>query len=500
MRVDPRDAEHIPHIIGGERIFPEERETFLRTSPWDHRDAIGVTPVGNADDVILAVEAADRAFPGWSRMPAPSRGRILRKFGEFARQNAETIAQLMVRDAGKTPVEAKGEVTKGIQAVDYYDGAGLRPIGEVIPAESRDVLLYTRRFPVGVVGLITPWNFPWAVALWKLCAALAAGCTVVWKPSQLTPSTSMWIMETFEAAGLPPGVVNLVHGGKEAGAALVEDLLVQAISFTGSNPAGTDIFKRAAGRGLWRVQCEMGGKNAVIVMPDTDLEAAAIAIAQGAFVCAGQRCTATSRVIAHQDIAGRLTEMLVARASAVRVGPWTDPTTSMGPLSTEEHLARVLAVVSDVKRRSSDRVRLCFGGERITDGDLQFGSCMQPTIFKGDLPPAIGLEELFGPVLAVTSARDFDHAIQLHNGVALGHAGAIFTSDHRLLQRFVEEGDVGMVHLNEPTVGGEVQVPFGGIKETGIGAREMGTDGLEFFTFTKTVFDNTGGAALAAGR
>ncbi|MDO8598586.1 MAG: aldehyde dehydrogenase family protein, partial [bacterium] len=406
---------HFTHHIGGGLASVEEGAAILRHNPADRREAIGTVPIGTRATAQAAIAAAARAYPEWAATPAPTRARIIRKAGELARQRIEELALAMTLEAGKPLKESRGEINKGILVLDYYDGAGLRLRGEVTPAEANDVFTYTQRFPLGVVALITPWNFPWAVPLWKIAPALVAGNTIVWKPNPLTPWTSECIMELFRDAGLPDGVLNLVHGEGEAGEELVRNPTVQAVSFTGSTTVGRQIYRTAAERALSRVLCELGGKNAVVVMPDADLELAVTGIVGGAFVSVGQRCTATSRVLVHADVATRVTEMIVARAKALKVGPGLDPETQMGPVVSEEHCRRIIAAI---EAATLGGIRCLTGGSRLTDGALVYGSFVAPTVFD-EVPPNCKLfhDEVFGPVLGITTVASYPEAINFLNAV-----------------------------------------------------------------------------------
>lgn len=491
-----QEQRRFTHHIGGKSV--ESREITALSNPADCREVIGTVPTGTRETAQDAIAAAERAFPEWAATPAPTRARIIRKAGELARQRIEELARAMTLEAGKPIKESRGEINKGILVLDYYDGAGLRLRGDVTPAEANDVFTYTQRFPLGVVTIITPWNFPWAVPLWKIAPALVAGNTIVWKPNPLTPWTSECIMEIFRDAGLPDGVLNLVHGEGEVGEELVRNPTVQAVSFTGSTGVGRTIYRIAAERALSRVLCELGGKNAVIVMPDADLELAVTGIVGGAFVSVGQRCTATSRVLVHRDVAARVTEMIVERAKAIKVGPGLDPETQMGPVVSVAHLERVLEAIHAAKR---DGINCLTGGHQLTDGARRYGNFVAPTVFD-EVPPDCRLfcDEVFGPVLGITTVANYAGAIILLNAVEYGHAASLYTEDRRLLEQFPHDAQVGMVHLNEPTAGGEAQLPFGGMKATGIGPREMGDEGITFFTQQKTIFRSFGGGSLASTR
>ena len=481
---------HTGSYVNGTWYHPSG-EVVRNINPADTSDVISEFPLATAVDVRKAIDAATAAWRGWKKTPGPERGRVLGRAAEIARRRSDEIARTLTREEGKVLKEAKGEVTKGISLLEYYAGEGFRMHGKTLPSEARDCFAYTLRQPLGVVGLIAPWNFPWAIPVWKSAPALVAGCCVVFKPSELVPATACLLTEIYEEAGLPPGVFNLVVGnGPDVGEAMVQAPELRAISFTGSNRVGGDLYVKAARRGA-KVTCEMGGKNAVIVMLDADLDKAAAAIHGGAFGSTGQRCTATSRVIAHPDIKRALVERLVASAQKIKVGPGLDETMEMGPSIADQQWASVLAYIETGKKEGAT---LLTGGMR--PDHLTQGFFIAPTIFD-DVDPGMRIfqEEIFGPVLSVATASSLEEALTKANAVEYGLTTSIFTQDINAVMRFVEDVEVGMVHVNEATVGGEAQLPFGGTKSTGVGAREMAEDGLNFFTEIKTVFINYAGKA-----
>jgi aldehyde dehydrogenase (NAD+) len=477
--------------VNGKWYHPSSKQLTRNINPADTADVIAEFPLAGADDVRLAVEAAVEASKSWRKTPGPERGRVLWRAADIARRRVDEIAHTLTREEGKILKEAKGEVLKGIAVLEYNAGAGFRMHGHTLPSESRDTFTYTLRQPLGAVGLIAPWNFPWAIPVWKSAPAIVSGNTVVYKPSELTPATSALLAEIYEEAGLPPGVFNMVVGkGSVVGEAMVAAPQLRAISFTGSNSVGGALYVKAAQRGA-KVTCEMGGKNAVIVMPDADLDKAAVAIHGGAFGSTGQRCTATSRVIAHPDIKSKLVDRLVAMAEKIKLGPGLDQTSDMGPSVDEKQWSTVMNYVEVAK---SEGARMLTGGGR--PDALKHGYFVEPTIFDGVSPTMrIFKEEVFGPVLAIATASNIDEALKFANGVEYGLTTSIFTENISSVMRFIEDVETGMVHVNEPTVGGEAQLPFGGTKSTGVGEREMAEDGLNFFTEIKTVFINYSGNA-----
>src|SRR5262245_207455 len=327
---------HTGSYINGEWFHPKSERLVRNLNPADPDEVIAEFPAATTADVQRAIDAAQASFRSWQKTPGPERGRVLWRAADIARQRADEIARTLTREEGKVFKEAKGEVMKGISLLEFYAGEGFRMHGKTLPSEARDTFTYTIRRPLGVVGLIAPWNLPWGIPVWKSAPALVAGNTVVFKPAELTPATAALLTEIYEEAGIPPGVFNMLVGrGSEVGQAIVDSPHVRALSFTGSNQVGSALYVRAAARGA-KVTCEMGGKNAVIVMPDADLDKAAQAIHGGAFGSTGQRCTATSRVIAHRSVKSRLVDRLVDRARAVKVGPGLDESVDMGPAVDEK--------------------------------------------------------------------------------------------------------------------------------------------------------------------
>jgi aldehyde dehydrogenase (NAD+) len=476
--------------VNGRWYHPQSKSLSKNINPADTSDVIAEYPLATAADVRLAIDAAVAAWPSWKKTPGPERGRVLWRAADIARRRIDEIATTLTREEGKILKEARGEVLKGISLLEYYAGEGFRMHGKTLPSESRDTFTYTIRRPLGVVGLIAPWNFPWAIPVWKSAPAIVAGNCVVFKPAELTPATSVLLAEIYEEAGLPPGVFNMLVGsGSQVGEAMVSAPELRAISFTGSNKIGGALYVKAAQRGA-KVTCEMGGKNAVIVMPDADLDKAATAIHGGAFGSSGQRCTATSRVIAHPDVKKALVDRLVASAEKIRLGPGLEHGTDMGPSVDERQWQTVMDYI---KVGQGEGAHMLTGGSR--PESLSKGYFIEPTIFDG-VSPAMRIfkEEIFGPVLSVATASSLDEALKFANSVEYGLTTSIFTSDITSVMKFVEDVEVGMVHVNEPTVGGEAQLPFGGTKSTGVGEREMAEEGLNFFTEIKTVFINYSGS------
>ncbi len=477
--------------INGQWFHPNSSRLVRNINPADTDDVIAEFPAATATDVERAIEAAQAAFRGWRKTPGPERGRVLWRAADIARRRADEIARTLTREEGKILKEAKGEVMKGVSLLEFYAGEGYRMHGKTLPSEARDTFTYTIRRPLGVVGLIAPWNFPWAIPVWKSAPALVAGNTVIFKPAELTPATATLLTEIYAEAGLPVGVFNLVVGaGSVVGEALVNSPALRAISFTGSNQVGGALYTKAAERGA-KVTCEMGGKNAVIVMADADLDKAAIAIHGGAFGSTGQRCTATSRVIAMPSVKDSLVERLVENARKLKLGSGLDETVDMGPAVDEKQWKTDFDYISVGQREGA---RLLFGGNKPERPNKGF--FVEPTIFDHVTPDMrIFREEIFGPVLSVSTAKNLEEALRSANGVEYGLTTSIFTENIDTIMQFIEEVETGMVHVNEPTIGGEAQLPFGGTKATGVGEREMAEEGLNFFTELKTVFINYSGKA-----
>ncbi len=442
-----------------------------------------------AADVDFAIKTAEAAFPNWANTPAPARGRVLLRLHAILDGHRMEYVNLMMAEQGKTRSEAEGEFQKGLNLVEFFAGEGMRLDGQTMPSEIARNFTYTLREPLGTVAIITPWNFPFAIPLWKMCPALVAGNTVVFKPASYTPWIGVRLVEDLVAAGIPQGVCNLILGsGSLAGEALAMDPRIRALSFTGSNEVGQRLAARLGGRPI-KLTMEMGGKNAVVVSPSADAALAAAGVVQGAFGAAGQRCTATSRVFVHQSIFSEFRAMCVEKASQMVVGDPDSPKSSIGPLISENQVKRSLTYIEDAQARGAQVV---LGGHRVG----QAGYFMAPTILDGvtlDMP--VASEEVFGPVLAMIAYDSLDEAIAWVNSVPYGLSAAIYTRDLIEAQHFIHNVAVGMVHVNNPTIGGEAQLPFGGIKASGLGPREMGHEGTLFFTETKTVFFDYSGSS-----
>jgi aldehyde dehydrogenase (NAD+) len=460
-------------------------------NPADTSEVLAEAPASTAAEAAAACEAAARAFPSWRATPAPVRGQILYKAQRLMEERRQQLAEALTREEGKTLAESRGEVQRAINVVEFFAGEARRITGETIPSELPHNFCYTVKQPVGPVAIVTPWNFPVAIPVWKIAPALVSGDTVVFKPASLTPLTAALLVETLTDAGVPPGVLNLVYGsGREVGDTIVRHPAIQAVSFTGSNDVGVGLYGAAAARGI-KCQCEMGGKNPIVVLGDADLDLAVESTVQGAFGSTGQRCTATSRAVVVESIANEFVERVEARTSQLVVGNGLDPKTNVGPSVDESQLGTVLEYIDAGRREGARLVR---GGERLTDNGRERGFFVAPAIFDRVEPQmAIAQEEIFGPVLSVIRAPDAAAAIKIANGVRYGLSASIYTSDVASMFRFVDKLEAGIIHVNSPTVGGEAHIPFGGMKATGVGLREMGRVAIDFYTELKVVYvDYTG--------
>ena len=479
------------NYIDGKWIESTSSRTIQNVNPANIDDVIGTIRQATRAEAKAAVDAAAETFASWRATPAPTRGRIVGRAARLLEEHKEDLAQLLTREEGKTIAESRGELQRSINVADFCSGEARRLNGETIQSELPANFAYTLKQPLGVVACITPWNFPVAIPVWKIAPALVAGNTVVFKPASLTPATAVHIVDLFEAAGLPPGVLNLVLGsGSDAGDEIINHPAVKAVSFTGSNQVGIRLYEQVSRRG-GKVQCEMGGKNPVVILEDADMELAVESTAQGAFGSSGQRCTATSRAVVVNKVADEFVDRIAKRAASMRIGNGADPTTEMGPSVDESQFKTVLSYV-DIGRE--DGATLVCGGQRAQGDELNKGYFVQPTVFDRVTPDMrIAREEIFGPVLSVLRVNDFEEAMRVANDCEYGLSSSIFSNDATKIFRFVDEIETGMTHINSPTTGGEAHIPFGGTKGTGIGDREQGSTALDFYTELKVVYvDYTG--------
>lgn len=469
------------NYIGGKWTEASSQETFPTTNPATE-EIIALAPRSTADDVDNAVQAARSAYKAWRLTPAPRRGEILFRAAQLLSERKEELARLMTQEMGKILAETRGDVQEAIDMAYYMGGEGRRMHGYTAPVEMPNKFGMAMRDSVGVVGLITPWNFPVAVPSWKMLPALIAGNTVVYKPSEDTPATAAAFVKVFEEAGLPAGVLNLITGAGDTGAALVANRDVRVISFTGSTETGLRVYTQAASLGK-KVCLEMGGKNAILVLDDANLDLAVEAVTWSAFGTTGQRCTATSRLIVQRGIKAKLVEALEAKARTIKVGYGLDETVNMGPLVNEKALTKVEKYV-EIGRQEGARVIV--GGTR---ADMGQGYFFMPTLFdqvRRDM--RIAREEIFGPVLSIIEVADLDEAIEANNEVAYGLSSSIFTENVNAAFRAIRDLTTGIVYINHGTTGAEIQFPFGGTRGTGNGMREAGQAALDSFTEWKSVY------------
>ena len=479
------EAKTFRNYIGGEWVEASSGETFQTSNPATG-EVLGVFPRSSVEDVDRAVDAAKEAYERWRLVPAPRRAEILFRVGQRFIDRKEELTELMVQEMGKVRAEAGGDVQEAIDMTYYMAGEGRRLFGQTTPSEMPDKFQMSIRMPVGVVGAITPWNFPIAIPSWKIAPALVCGDTVVFKPATDTPMLGERFVEIFEEAGLPPGVLNIVHGGGgTVGERLVKHPEVPLISLTGSREVGIETAKNAAPL-LKHVHLELGGKNAIIVMDDADIDLAVDGILWSAFGTSGQRCTAASRVIAGKTVYDELQSKLVGRAEKMRLGNGLDDDVDVGPVINEAALEKIHSYTQIGK---DEGATLVTGGEIATENGLDKGFFYRPTVFA-DVEPGmrIAQEEIFGPTTALIRATDVDEAIRIANGIEFGLSSSIFTRDVNKAFRAIRDLNAGITYINAGTTGAEVHLPFGGTKQTGNGHREAGQAALDFYTEWKAVY------------
>jgi len=473
------------NLIGGQWLPAVSGKTMLNLNPADHSDVVGAFPSSHAEDVDLAVRAAKKAYAEWRLVPAPKRAEILVRAGNILTQNKEKFARDMTREMGKVLAETRGDVQEAIDEAFYVAGEGRRLFGQTTPSELQNKFAMSVRMPVGVAGLITPWNFPMAIPSWKLFPALVSGNTCVIKPATDTPLSTYNLVQALMDAGLPPGVVNIVGGtGSAVGAALVEHPDVRAISFTGSSAVGSLVAQRAAAM-FKPVSLEMGGKNAQIVMDDANLDLALDGALWGAFGTTGQRCTATSRILLHKGIAAEFTSRFVERARKLKVGNGLDESVEVGP---QVNPNQIEISAKYVEIALNEGAKLLAGGHALTEGAYAHGTYFEPTVL-GAVTPAmrIAREEVFGPVVSLIEFETFEEAIEIANSIEYGLSAALYTKDVNRAFTAIRDLEAGIVYINAPTIGAEVHLPFGGVKHTGNGHRE-GSGAIDFFTTWKSVY------------
>lgn len=455
-------------------------------NPADWREIVATFPSSGVEDVNKAVLAARQAYKTWRLVPAPVRAEMVHRVGELLLERKEELAYLMSREMGKPLAESRGDVQEGVDCAFYYAGEGRRLFGQTTPSELNNKFAMTMRVPVGVCALITPWNFPVAIPCWKALPALVCGNTIILKPAQDTAACATVLTEIFHDAGLPSGVVNLIHGsGQVVGRALLEHPDIDLVSFTGSSTTGSEIGA-TCGRTHKRVCLELGGKNAQIVMEDADLELALEGALWGAFGTTGQRCTATSRLLLHRDIKAEFTALLLEQTQNLRLGAGIDEPTQVAPLVNAAQLERVKDYLEIAR---SEGAKVLIGGAVPTEAKFQHGYYFQPTILDGVTPSMrIAREEIFGPVVALIEIDSFERAIAILNDTTYGLSSSIYTRDVNRAFQAMRDIEAGITYINGPTIGAEVHLPFGGVKQTGNGHREAGSAALDVFTEWKTIY------------
>jgi alpha-ketoglutaric semialdehyde dehydrogenase len=473
------------NFIAGEWVESLSKERFESRNPANRDEVVGTFARSREADVDRAVAAAVAAYPGWMATPAPERADYLLRLALLLEERKEELSQVMTREMGKTLPEARADVQEGIDFAHYMSGEGRRLFGETMPSELRNKFYMTVRHPVGVVGLITPWNFPVAIPLWKIAPAVVSGCTSIFKPAEDTPLCAALLVDMFNEVGLPAGVLNLVTGfGEEAGAPLVDHPDVRAVSFTGSLDVGRMINEKC-GRAMKRCSLELGSKNAQIVMPDAELDLAVEAAAWGAFATSGQRCTATSRLIVHNDVRADFTDGLLERVRGMKVGNGLDPDVELAPVINEQQKDRVLEYIAVGRQEGA---KILTGGEELSGDEYGNGYFIAPTVFDEMAPTMrIAREEIFGPVTGIIRTESIDEALAIANSVDFGLSCSIYTHNITNVFKAVQQLEFGLVYVNAPTIGAEIQVPFGGMKNTGNGHREAGPQAFDEFTEWKTV-------------
>ena len=486
------------NYIDGQWSDSVSGETYTITNPAHKSQVLGRFQRSNNEDAVRAIEAARNALDGWASTPAPQRAAILFKALQLMEERGDELARSITIEEGKPIGDAMGEVKRSMNITEYAAGEGRRMFGNTTPSELPNTVAYTSRRPLGVVGIITPWNFPLAIPAWKIAPALICGNTLVFKPASATPMTAVALTKIFQDAGLPPGVLNLVTGpGGSVGNTIVDHPDVNGVSFTGSTEIGTALYTRAT-QTLKKVQAEMGGKNAVIVLEDADMDSALGGIVQGAFGSTGQRCTATSRVVVQESVYDAFMTELIERTSKLTVGDGIDPEMDIAPLSSQSQFNTVMEYIGI---GAEEGATIAYGGNPRTEGDLHEGYYVEPTIFTDvDTNMRIAQEEIFGPVLTVFKASDLEEAVSITNNVKFGLSSSIYTMDIPQAFRYIDTVETGIVHVNSPTLGGEVHLPFGGMKESGVGTREQGTEAINFFTEPVTVYIDYSPAARAQAK
>jgi alpha-ketoglutaric semialdehyde dehydrogenase len=479
-------TEQFKNYINGQWVESLDKKTFEQRNPANLDEITGLWPASTRDDAKAAIEAAAAAFVPWSRLPVPARAEYFKKVLDAMIRRQDEFARILTLENGKTLKESRTEILSAIKEMEFQIHEGVRLGGRTISTSMDGVFAYSTRQPLGVVSIISPWNFPFNVPGRKITPALMAGNTCVFKPASLTPQTALKFLELFIEAGFPPGVINFVTGGgSTVGEELITNPKIKAISFTGSTAVGRRIHEKAA-KILARTQLEMGGKNPVVVLDDANLDQAVQATATAAFACAGQWCTSTSRAIVQKGIASQFVEQVVEKARQFVVGNGLDAATTMGPVCGTDQMKSILNYIEIGKNQGAE---LLVGGDRIKGGFYEKGCFIAPTIFRNVEPSmTIAREEIFGPVLSIMEVKDFREAVELANQVEMGLCSSIFTQSLEKALTFLEETQVGLTHVNLMSALKEPQLEFGGIKGSGHGLPEAGKSGIEFFTEHKVAY------------
>ena len=474
------------NYINGEWKSSSTNEVQASINPANKNEIVGYSSKSTKDDLDQAVTSAKKAQIAWRKLSAPARGEYLYKVANVLEARLEEVAETMTREMGKTFQEAKGETARGVAILRYYAGEGMRKIGDVIPSTDSEAFMFTSRVPLGVVGVITPWNFPVAIPIWKMAPALVYGNTVVLKPATETAVTASKVIECFHEAGLPAGVINMVTGsGTIIGQGIIDHPDINGITFTGSDSVGKRVGQGALARGA-KYQLEMGGKNPVIVDEDADLDLAVEATINGGLRSTGQKCTATSRVIIQSSVYDVFKEKLLAKVKEIKVGEGLSSDTWMGPCSSESQL---ITVLDYIEKGKAEGAVLLFGGRKCEAVGLENGFYVQPTVFENVTSNmTIAQEEIFGPVLALMEVDTMEEALAVANDVEFGLSASIFTTNIQKMLSFINEMEAGLVRINAESAGVELQAPFGGMKKSSSLSREQGQAAIEFFTNIKTVF------------
>lgn len=474
------------NFVNGEWIEATTHQVDSSINPANKNEVVGYVQKSGEEDLDRAVDSAKQASNQWKKLDGPSRGEYLYKIANVLESRLDEIAETMTREMGKTLPEAKGETARGVAILRYYAGEGSRKVGDVIPSTDPNALMFTTRVPLGVVGVITPWNFPVAIPIWKIAPALVYGNTVVFKPAQEAAVTAAKIIECFQMAGLPAGVLNMVTGpGSVVGQGIIDHPDINGITFTGSDNVGRSVGLGALKRGA-KYQLEMGGKNPVIILDDADLDQAVDATISGGFRSTGQKCTATSRVIVQSGIYETFKEKLLEKVEKIKIGDGLAEDTWLGPCASESQLCTVL---SYIEKGVSEGASLIIGGKRLESGNFKDGFFVEPSVFDNVTSDmTIAQEEIFGPVLALLQVDSVEEAIHIANDVKYGLSASIFTKNIGNILPFINDIEAGLVRINSESAGVELQAPFGGMKQSSSHSREQGQAAIEFFTSIKTVF------------